>query len=783
MARSPTKQSSRVDVNTFAQGLITEASPLNFPPNASVAEENFEINRDGTRDRRRGMDLEPVLGLISTGRSPSLYNEFGSSTFLWTSASGDAGVEFVVVQVQNEIYLFNTKTGALAAEGYVGSVKIIEFPLDRKFSFAVVDGYLVVVAGGDACAVVEYTNPGFEYKLSPYLVRDVWGVEIVGEGVNDNYEIDDNYRGQGDLSERIVYNLQNQSWGIPRRQGLAPDPEGVDKIVDPLPYFNITHDGRWPSNSETVSSGLQYKPVQAASPNTTPAQPTEQMFPYLYDDLRGNTQKAAKGYFIINLMRRGESRVAESIRNRTRYPVLERSLNATNQDFTPIGATVVRQFAGRAFFAGFSGAVIEGDKRSPNLSNCIVFTQVVKSISDLSKCYQEGDPTSREGNDIVDTDGGFIKIAGADRIIGLRALGSSLIVFASNGVWKITGGSDYGFGATNHKVDKLSSVGIEAADSIVEEVGRVYYWAKDGIYTIGPDQFESLKVDNISQKTIQSFYEDLPSISKERSMGAYDLYSKKVKWIYNMGLPFTNSSQCMELVFDTVIGSFSLNRIGRINNVVEVTGLFVASPYIVGTEAVDVMVGTDSVSAGSQAVVVDEEVRTSSIQAIKYVALTDQGGVMHIGFSYYNNRKFKDWERISSGGVDAKAFLISGAQTVGDSAVDKQIPYIFMHFRRTETGISEQGVIENPSGCLMRSQWDFANTINSKKWGPLVQTYRYVLPRLIQGLDYDSGFEILTTKNKLRGRGKAFALYIESEPGKDCRILGWNISINGNAVA
>ena len=142
-----------------------------------------------------------------------------------------------------------------------------------------------------------------------------------------------------------------------------------------------------------------------------------------------------------------------------------------------------------------------------------------------------------------------------------------------------------------------------------------------------------------------------------------------------------------------------------------------------------------------------------------------------------------DWETINGVGIDAKAFLISGAQTVGDSSVDKQIPYIFMHFRRTETGVNPDGSLENESGCSMRCQWDFANSPASNKWSPLVQAYRYVLPRLILDENYDSGFEIITTKNKLRGRGKAFALYLETQPRKDCRILGWNISINGNAVA
>jgi hypothetical protein len=47
----------------------------------------------------------------------------------------------------------------------------------------------------------------------------------------------------------------------------------------------------------------------------------------------------------------------------------------------------------------------------------------------------------------------------------------------------------------------------------------------------------------------------------------------------------------------------------------------------------------------------------------------------------------------------------------------------------------------------------------------------------------DNGFEIISSRNKIRGRGRAIALYMETEPGKDCHILGWNITLNGNPTA
>ena len=43
---------------TFVKGLITEASALSFPENASIDEDNFVLNRDGSRQRRLGFDYE-----------------------------------------------------------------------------------------------------------------------------------------------------------------------------------------------------------------------------------------------------------------------------------------------------------------------------------------------------------------------------------------------------------------------------------------------------------------------------------------------------------------------------------------------------------------------------------------------------------------------------------------------------------------------------------------------------------------------------------------------------
>jgi hypothetical protein len=52
------RQTSVLEINKFILGLVTDANPLTFPENASLEEENFVLNIDGSRRRRLGMDYE-----------------------------------------------------------------------------------------------------------------------------------------------------------------------------------------------------------------------------------------------------------------------------------------------------------------------------------------------------------------------------------------------------------------------------------------------------------------------------------------------------------------------------------------------------------------------------------------------------------------------------------------------------------------------------------------------------------------------------------------------------
>lgn len=80
-------------VNTFVKGLITEASELTFPENASVDELNCSLERDGTRRRRKAVALE--VGAVTSG---AVIPQGGVvQTASWYNVAGLTNLEFLVI--------------------------------------------------------------------------------------------------------------------------------------------------------------------------------------------------------------------------------------------------------------------------------------------------------------------------------------------------------------------------------------------------------------------------------------------------------------------------------------------------------------------------------------------------------------------------------------------------------------------------------------------------------------------------------------------------------------
>lgn len=763
------RQTSAVEISNFVAGLITEASPLTFPNNASLEEQNFVLKRDGSRRRRLGIDYEDNYSIITSGVAPGAGQEVAFETYQWINAGGDASRTLIVVQVGNEIKVFDSSTSPLS-DNLIFTYLVSGASTSTRFSFATVDGDLVIASGSPNILLLKYSSGTITVVSDKLLIRDLFGVEDIVNG--ENLRVGNGITTRPTtLPSSHLYNLRNQTWAAPRK--VVNDESTQDLIRN----FRVRGNDRSPSNADVTTFSIY------PDSNDGDDRLGDRFNAADVIDNPIGTTAAPKGYFIIDALSRGTSRLQEEVKLRQRYPQLYYAVSELPIDQTPGGATVVAEYAGRIFYGGFSGEVIGGDANSPKMASYILFSQLVEDPTDIFSCYQVGDPTSKEEPDLLDTDGGFIRLEGAYGITRMIAVNNALVVVATNGVWLIQGGSDYGFKATNYLTTKVTSYGCNSPGSVIQVDTSVMYWGEDAIYVVAQNQYGDYIAENLTQKTIQTYYEAIPSVDRLYCSGVYDTYERKVYWTYGNRLQSSGSAK--QLVFDATLGAFYPFIFNGSKYPMLTAGVKVP-PYKLEEIAENVTVAEENVTVTGDLVTVSAEALQSSINEVVYLTVTSVGPTIKYTFSSYKNPEFKDWFSKDGVGVDAKAYLLTGWMSGGDFQRYKQVPYITFHFVKTENGFEEDGsgdwVPSNQSSCLVSAQWEWANHINSGRWGKQFQAYRFTRHYFPSSINdgFDNGFYTVNTKNKLRGKGRVVSLLIETEPNKDCYLLGWSMILSAN---
>lgn len=715
--------------------------------------ENIVLNLDGSLQRRLGINLEANFQTISTSISNANIDNVAITTFKWENAGGDPNKNIGVVQVGNEIMFFNLIQGSSVSPNLLYQTTLPIGSTTNNFSYSVVDGILVIVNGEKNPITIEFEAPNiFTQTQITLFTRDLWGIYDEIGGV-------DLYQGSG-LQVRPAastdshnYNLVNQGWGVPRVDG------NNETLEDPITAFTTASGGPYPSNSDIVISTLY------PDPEDTDNRTIDRFFAEdLYKNPLGST-KAAQGYFIIDVLERGPSRLTNFQNNKTTYPDLDINISTIPQDITPGGPTVVGEYAGRIWYGGFSGVVTSGDDKSPRLSSYIFFSKLVNSIGDINQCYQEGDPTSKFNADIVDTDGGFIRINEAYGIKKFESLGASQMIVASNGIWRVVGGTDSGFTATNYIIEKLTSHGCESTDSIVVAEGSIFYWGEDGIYQLTTDQFGGWTANSLSKGRIQKLFDAIDPTVRLGVKGHYDSFERKIRWIYNNRT--NDTDEVMELVLDVALAAFYPNRIKNLSNDLP----RVISPYL-----------------GEPYVIVSSDPSAVYRREIGYVAITRLTPTLQFSFATYRDQDFLDWVSADGVGVDAHGFAVTSYLSGTDFLREKEIPFLVTHLRKTETGfedVSGELIPLNQSSCMIQVRWDWSNSMNSNRWSSPFQAYRHrrhYLPVDVND-SFDNGFLTVSTKNKIRGNGKVLSIKFYTEADRDLHLFGWSMlfSVAGTA--
>lgn len=742
---------SEKQINSFIKGLITEASPLTYPENSSLDEDNFVLNRNGSRSLRLGMDYEASYALTDTSLNSTQLSSTRVEFYRWDYAGGDENTSLGVVRVYNKLWfldLFASNPSANLKNS--GSSITITGLSSSSCDYAIINHKLILVSKDlDKPVILSYnsTTDTVSQSTIDIEIRDFFGVD-------DGLTLTDR---PTTLSTEHKYNLRNQGW-----VSTIVSTCGTDAID--CTYSTVI---KYPSNADIWTYG-QIADVSSANynkydPNTM-----------LRDS--NDATPAPLGKYILDIYARGASRESNS------------GLSGLPSDTESGRISTIASFAGRVFYSGILSNISGGDSKSPNYTGYVFFTQTVTADDKLGKCYQEADPTSDKISDIIDTDGGTIHIPEASKIVRLISTRSSLLIFAENGVWEVYAG-DAGFRATEYQLTKITSVGVVNRFSIVDTGNAVAYWAKGGIYVVAPDQVTGrFSAQNISLTSVQTLYNDISEISKRYVKSVYDERENTIRWLYNDDASYDGSSFSFhykkELILDLSLGSFYKHSISELASNSPFVCDYITTPNFISTSVSDlVLVNGVQVQQNTVDVQMTTDVPATRRVSISYLTIVP-GTTYSFTVSKYQNDTFYDWKTKDGTGVAINAYLVTGYELFGDIMRKKQVPYILFYFNRTEdayTLVSGDYVLDNQSSCLVQAQWNWADSANSGKWGTEFQAYRLHRLYIPSSTTFDYGEGVIVTKSKLRGSGRCLSLKIRNEAGKDMQLLGWAIKMSGNS--
>lgn len=756
------RRQAPLQINEFSGGLNTEFNPLAMPPNVSIDELNMDITSDGSRRRRLGFNVEPNNVVVDTAVPFVDTDPLATSVYNWKNAGGNPQKVLYVVQIGNYLGIHDLDDETSVSNGRIYSETFSLDSYEESFSYAVVDGLLVVATSLKDIAIYEYDSGTVSKSTDTLLIRDLFGVDSPGLTEQSNLT-----KRPPTLGQSHRYNLRNQTFYSPRYAN------NDETLVDPIKaFYDSTGNTQLPSNADNLNLYLY------SDPNDGDNRLIERFFSKNMVKSSPAVGESPKGHFIIDALERGASREEQEEELRTDYPELIYPLTpgALPQDKTPGGARVVEEFSGRIWYGGFSGQVIGGDPRSPRMSSYILFSMLVKDKTDITQCYQRADPTSNEDSAIADTDGGFIRLDEAYGINNMINLEGSLFVFASNGVWRVSGGEGSTFTATSYSSDKISTDGCISPNSVVVVGSVIFYWNKKGIYSISRNEYGFWEVADVSTDKIKEFYADIPEDDKRRASGFYDTYERKIRWLYNGASTSLTSSK--ELILDLNYQAFTPFSIAvEGGGLPAVVNLGENQPYQEVSFQDPVTSEGVVVTASSVTVTSLVSERQPGTKESLYLILTQYSPTVNYTFGYYRDENFYDW--VDEGYT---SYLQAGAFTGGEARYKKQAPYLNVFFKRTEDGFDVNLNPTRPSSCMLSSRWNWTTSNNMKKWSTPREAYRYNHIYFPTGPsdDYDTGETVISTRNKIRGMGHSVSFYFESSPGKDMHIHGWSFDIMAN---
>jgi len=673
-----------------------------------------ELNCDLRRDgtRRRRLGVEYETGNVFS--SYTLGDAEQTATGSWVNVGGNADLEFLVFQKGARLYFYNKGELPYSDQVESNSVNLASYEQSGSNGADTAKCQFTSIKGNLVVSSSEINTIAIQYSSGTFTVTQI-GFDIRDfEFQGDTSTYFDN---DSSPSQDRKYDAQNAGWNT----GNGAPTDLTKRLTHPW-YAGKDSNGDYDSAE--------------------------------WEKIYGGTTLTANGHYILDFFTKNRGS-ASGLTGLTKMTDTESSR-----------FRCAESFSGRVFYAGIDSSENAGT---------ILFSKLVETVDDLGICHQQNDPTSEYISDLLDTDGGVIRIPDAVKIQRLYAYQNSLFVFAENGVWQISG-VDGVFRANSFSVNRVTRVGMLQPQTFVEAEGVPFWWSRFGIHTLTTDPVSGQGTEqNLTIPTVQTFWDDIDADAKLKVTAVYDAINKRIYWGYPNANETVESKLNNFLILDVPLQAFIPWKISdQASNTDCVVGLAFYSGYGASEVALDVTSnnGVDDVVTSAGDDVVSTQVSNTTTGDPAIILICREGSNNKVTFGAFTGISFLDWTD-----TNYSSFAETGYDFVGDLITKKNAPYIVTYCRVTETGFTgnenDGYTAVRPSGLKVSAAWDFSETFGTSQ-----QVYRLkypVFPDNSNLSDFNYPDDVITSRVKIRGHGRSMRLKYESEQGKDFLLLGWGL--------
>jgi len=787
-----TRQAAAKVYANFTGGLATEAPTLSFPENSATDLSNVDINEDGSIQTRNGLQYTGATEVAFPTLSTT-FAETATQVLSWDSVNGDESLNIAVVQIGDRLefyYVVDEQIiGSLAADPITISAPsrtlVGSTTADRQSSkVQAVSGKGWLFVSGPYCDpfVLTFTgdgvNKGSVSRTS--LVLKIRDFSIFEEGLSTTlpslgtFTLDGSER-QTEMSGAHFYNLANQGWPS-EVNGSGFYTEVTSTVMDDQnPNGNALQQlaAAWTLHRVNFYPTIAhvYHAYQNGGGSDIDRQVAYQPF-LLQNDYTGNSP-SPRGKIILEAFYKERKAVGycsipdtfgSAYANFRTYNEIERSNTRP---------TSVAYYAGRIWYAGLESSAF---------ANNVYFSQILTDrIETAEKCYQEADPTAEVINELVDTDGGVIGLEGVGKILKITTVGVGLLVIADNGSWIIAGdGEQTSFKATSFTVRKITNRGCLNVDSIVTAKDSIFYWSNSSAIVISQDEAGFLVATDVTTQKIKTLYGEIVSNSRDACFSVYDEGADRVLWFYRKDLPdtlqqttFTPKSFNKVLVLDLGLNAFYKYDLTLSPQDLPVSAISVET---VGSLVVaeGVYDGGVIVTDSGEDVEVSTTITNTDRSSIKILTLSSVNPFT----SVYKVSGFIESADYEDFGNPIDSFVETGFDALSDVLnKTKMAPIVQTHLRRTEQVVdidtdTGQLAVVNPSSCFMSYGWDWKTNLSNP-----IDIYRLNknYTPATAGESFDYGQDVISTRNRIRGRGTSLGLKFNATAGMGFHLLGYSV--------